>query len=62
MSKNRVDDGSGVKPHSVKAQGVLPSKSGGNKGDVCTKMIRKHIKGVVDVKRIRAGEYEVTIA
>lgn len=55
----------GEKPQSVKAERAFPAKGVGRKmkkGDACAKKIRKHIKGVVDVKRVGPGVYEVAIA
>lgn len=63
--KSQVDGGDYMQPQSVKAERCLPAKGVGQKrkkGDACAKKIRKHIKGVVEVKRVGPGVYEIAIA
>lgn len=55
----------GEKPQSVKAEKAFPAKGVAKKRkkrDAYIQEIRKHIKGVVDVKRVGTGMYEVAIA
>lgn len=60
-----IDAGDDTKPQSVRAERGSSAKGVGKKrkkGDAVASKIRKHIKGVVDVKRVGTGVYEVAIA
>lgn len=63
--KSQIDGGYDSEPQSVRAERGSSAKGVGKKrkkGDAVASKIRKHIKGVVDVKRVGTGVYEVAIA
>ncbi len=63
--KSQIDGEYDSEPQSVRAERGSSAKGVGKKrkkGDAVASKIRKHIKGVVDVKRVGTGVYEIAIA